>query len=270
MKDFYDELMADGRILRFKKKRHSYHIISDKQDFWLPSTTKILGIIDKGSGMKQFLKDAGSNSDFIMRVYGTFGDIFHNIVDQAQKNGEVILTKEILPNYPEEQMKDWIWERLLRFKDYWDTEQDRSKLISSEKKIYNLSSQDSNLWHAGMTDKLHEIDGNIVIDDWKTGNGVYEEYWMQLASYAKAIEYMYGIEVDKIRVCWFPAEKPNKKGYRIIEKTKKEIDIYYKMFMNAFELWNFLARPKILADQEQKQEIEIKTYMSSIQLKLLN
>lgn len=42
--------------------------------------------------------------------------------------------------------------------------------------------------HVGTTDAVAMVDGKLAVIDWKTGKGVYPEFWMQLASYWFAIE----------------------------------------------------------------------------------
>ncbi len=39
-------------------------------------------------------------------------------------------------------------------------------------------------------------DGRMVALDWKTSNGIYPEYALQVAAYAKALEEMTGEEVQ--------------------------------------------------------------------------
>lgn len=67
----------------------------------------------------------------------------------------------------------------------WATE-NNVKFLEAEKLLY---SKEDNL--AGMTDCVIELDGKIMIGDFKTSRQISESYYLQLAFYAKAYEEMY-------------------------------------------------------------------------------
>jgi hypothetical protein len=60
------------------------------------------------------------------------------------------------------------------------------KFLEAEKLLY---SKEDNL--AGMTDCVIELDGSIMIGDFKTSRQISETYYLQLSFYAKAYEEMY-------------------------------------------------------------------------------
>ena len=51
--------------------------------------------------------------------------------------------------------------------------------------------------YAGSADAIAYRDGKLIVLDWKTGNGIYPEYGLQVAAYAKALEEMTGEQVGE-------------------------------------------------------------------------
>jgi len=50
--------------------------------------------------------------------------------------------------------------------------------------------------YGGTLDLLADLDGKVVVMDWKTGKGIYKEYGYQLAAYANLVEENFGLKVD--------------------------------------------------------------------------
>jgi len=73
---------------------------------------------------------------------------------------------------------------------------------------------------------------SLVIGDWKTGKDIYPEYWLQLAAYAHAFEELTGIKVKG----GFVARIRNGK-IQVKEKTIKELEIGFKFYLNALNLY---------------------------------
>jgi ATP-dependent exoDNAse (exonuclease V) beta subunit len=53
--------------------------------------------------------------------------------------------------------------------------------------------------YAGAIDALAYREGELVALDWKTSKGLYPEYALQVAAYAKAIEEMTRQQVTEVR-----------------------------------------------------------------------
>ena len=64
-------------------------------------------------------------------------------------------------------------------------------LIEAEKLVFHKG-----LWYAGTCDFYGKIDGQICVLDFKTSARVYDEYLIQLAAYAMAIEEEIGVDVN--------------------------------------------------------------------------
>ena len=63
--------------------------------------------------------------------------------------------------------------------------------LSPEEKVYNRVHR-----YAGTVDAVAEVDGEFCVIDWKTSKAIYSPYHLQCAAYAKAVEDIYGREVD--------------------------------------------------------------------------
>jgi len=68
------------------------------------------------------------------------------------------------------------------------------KWISSEEKIYSRTHH-----YAGTVDAIAEVNEEFCVIDFKTSAQIYKEYYLQIAAYKKAVEEIYGREVE---CCW--------------------------------------------------------------------
>lgn len=99
---------------------------------------------------------------------------------------------------------------------------------------------------------------SFVIGDWKTGKDIYQEYWLQIAAYAKAFEELTGIKLDGGFICRIRDGR-----LQIKEKTIKELEAIFSAYLSALNLYEwkykvgkyaFLKRSKE-NDQIQKRQI---------------
>lgn len=90
---------------------------------------------------------------------------------------------------------------------------------------------DTEFGYAGQFDLLYENkDGDVVLSDLKTSSGIREDYKLQTAAYAKALEKETGITVDKTEVIRL---YPDRKEVDIQdnEDWDRTIDSYYEQFL---------------------------------------
>ena len=86
--------------------------------------------------------------------------------------------------------------------------------------------------YAGAMDALAYRDGKMVALDWKTSNGLYGEYALQVAAYAKALEEMTGEVVSE---AW--AVRLGKKTPEFEAKKVTDLDGTFIAFRAALYLW---------------------------------
>ena len=86
--------------------------------------------------------------------------------------------------------------------------------------------------YAGAMDALAYRDGRMVAIDWKTSNGLYGEYALQVAAYAKALEEMTGEVVSEAWAVRFGKKAPEFEAKKVID-----LDGTFIAFRAALYLW---------------------------------
>lgn len=76
--------------------------------------------------------------------------------------------------------------------------------------------------------------GALVIGDWKTGKDIYQEYWLQITAYIKALEELTGIKVEGAFIAKIRDGK-----IQVKEKTRKELVAQFGAFLSALELYEW-------------------------------
>jgi hypothetical protein len=224
----------------------------DENTFY-PSVTSILQYMPKNKFFESWLKDVGHNADIIMRRAGKEGTQVHQAAEELIKGNEVNWIDE----YGNAKYSLLVWEMILKFYDFWTTH--TPKLISTEEFVWSDEHK-----YAGTADLLVEMDDEIWLLDIKTSNSIHKSYDLQLAAYAKAIEELKGIKVQRTGILWLKAltrsESKKKgtyqgKGWQI--KVVDEIDKNFDLFKLIYELY--------LLDNPDAQPV-YKSYPTSLKL----
>lgn len=227
---FYEFDEKEKRVDIFNERFYRRDI--DGSTKWYRNVTTILGIISKGYQFDEWLKNNGHNTEIILDRAGRFGTMFHGMVETFLKGGTV--------NYYDynglgEQVSTSLWERFSLWHDFWVELNAEHEVTYKPEGIEYIVYNDQ-YEYAGTVDFICRIDGELQIFDWKTSNNIYNSYHQQM------IAYMNPLGIKKANLAWFPASKPNKKGYRIIPVEYSE---------EKFDL--FIATKKVF-DSENKDE----------------
>lgn len=93
--------------------------------------------------------------------------------------------------------------------------------------------------YAGTTDMLAIIDGVFTVADWKTSKGIFIEYPLQLAAYAKAaVEMNLAPPPVQAMVIRFPKEEGDE--FEVATFPWEQIDGYlFPLFQNAIAQWKY-------------------------------
>lgn len=75
---------------------------------------------------------------------------------------------------------------------------------------------------------------SFVIGDWKTGKGIYQEYWLQLSAYAMAFKELTGIQVDGAFIA-----RMRDGRLQVKEKTWEELEELFSIFLNAINIYKW-------------------------------
>lgn len=87
----------------------------------------------------------------------------------------------------------------------------------------------------GSLDALGWKDGRYILLDWKTSNGIYDEYALQVAAYAQAFEETFGVRIGEAHIVRFGKEKAD-----FEHKEVANLTVSYGAFANASELSNLM------------------------------
>lgn len=142
----------------------------------LPSVTKILGVIHKGYGYDQWLKDTGENADYITRRASESGVKLHNAFERAVK-GETVECQTEFENFDEKE-----WQKFLNWVNWYTNLNIKPLLLE----VTVFSEADG---VAGTADLIAEVELNgqkeVILFDYKTGNNIYETSHLQVSAYFK-------------------------------------------------------------------------------------
>tara|TARA_A100001015_G_scaffold317961_1_gene436357 strand:- start:2227 stop:3009 length:783 start_codon:yes stop_codon:yes gene_type:complete len=200
---------------------------------YYPSVTTILQYMPKNKFFESWLKDVGHNADLIMRKAGKEGTQVH---EAAEK---LVLGEEVswMDDYGNAKYSQIVWEMILKFYDFWSTY--KPELISTEEFVWSDTYK-----YAGTADLLVKMDGEVWLLDLKTSNSLHKSYDLQLASYAKALEEMKGIKINRTGIIWLKAQSRGSskkegvyqgKGWKI--KPVDEIEKNFELFKMIYELY---------------------------------
>lgn len=190
-----------------KGKRHDYYVCKGNRRFKVPSVTKITGIVDKSAPLMAWaIKNtldvikgaigpgAEYNESYLEAVFKAAKDQSRGIKEDAASNGKQVHEwiehyirgeQPVLP--PDgtqvrggvDAFLQWMGEHKVQF-------------LEVERPIYSRRHR-----YSGRMDGLAYVDGALAVVDWKTSNGVYVEYILQIAAYAVAYLEETGRKVDK-------------------------------------------------------------------------
>lgn len=241
-------MLYNGEIeLCFDDKKHAYTV----QGEYTPSATQVLGIINKPALLGwavncaiEFLKKvikAGRSYDeleildMLEEAKGAHrkkkekaADIGTLAHDWCEKYIKAILNHQPDPEpLVNEQARNccqaftkWVSENNVAF-------------IKSERKIY------SKLWkYAGTLDIEAIVNGKRCICDLKTGSGIYDEYFMQVASYAEALREEEGTKFEELIIINI------KKDGELETKSSDEITRHFNGFLGAKIVWTWMDQNK--------------------------
>lgn len=87
----------------------------------------------------------------------------------------------------------------------------------------------------GSLDALGWKDGRYILLDWKTSNGIYDEYALQVAAYAQAFEETFGVRIGEAHIVRFGKTTPD-----FEHKELANLTVSYGAFDHASQLQSML------------------------------
>jgi hypothetical protein len=205
------ETKVSDQVIYFDTDKHRFWKIVDGKKVPVSSVTTFTGVIDKSAaligwavkltrlhltglieqgeiiGMDHVL-EACKQHTIRKQEAADIGTQIHALVEQWIKGEEFEI--------PEDDRVRNGFDAFLKFQKAHN-----AKWIDSEKIIYSRKYD-----YAGILDAVGEIDGKLVLVDFKSSNGLYPEYSFQAAAYQIAYEEMTGKKIDHRLIIRFGKE----------------------------------------------------------------
>lgn len=133
-------------------------------------------------------KSAWKRDKEVLKEAGDLGTAVHGAIDAFIAGKEPILTDKTKPGY--DNFRAWL-------------DGSGIKLIKGDTFVASLS-----MGYGGAMDALGELNGELVLLDWKTSNSIRETYPVQAAAYTMAFEETFGHKISKAYIVRFGKEVP--------------------------------------------------------------
>lgn len=217
-------------------------------DFY-PSSTTVLDAYPKPYFFYEWLKTVGDRADEIRDAQGDKGSTVHKLTDLYDQGEEVSL-RDI---NGEIKFKRSEWAMLEKYIEF--SERFKPEILTTE-----LSLVSPKLGYGGTIDRVMKLGGKTLLVDIKTGNSIYNHFWLQMASYVKLHEEIYPeVKIDGMAILYLNAKTRTEgkkgdiqgRGWQLIYPPK-EFEHYWKLFMATHILWleeNEDAKPKNVSYQ---------------------
>ena len=229
---------AKGNSLSFNAELQQINFLDRRvykrsEGVYYPSVTTILQYMPRNQFFENWLKDVGHNADLIARHAAKEGTQVHEAAE------DLVLGREVawMDDYGRAKYSQIVWEMILRFYEFWNTY--KPELISSEEFVYSDEHQ-----YAGTADLLVKLGKETWLLDIKTSKHLHKSYNLQLAAYAKAIQEMKGIKVDRTGIIWLKAHTrgPSKskgvmQGKYWQVKEIEDMDKNFELFKSIYEFY---------------------------------
>lgn len=258
--------LYNGEIeLTFDKNKHIYRV-GDKIVFGVTSAT---GVLDKPALMYWAVNQALGFLDKVL-IPGLVIDELNKpkLLAEAktihrQKKDEAADIGTAVHNYLETYIKSKInWEKtpelpvneqvkkgIMAFIKW--AKENKVQFMSSERKVYSKKYE-----YAGTLDMEAIVNGKLSIVDFKTSSGIYPEYFIQTAAYAKALEEETGNKYQEVWILRIP-----KDGTAFGYAKHDHINLYFESFLGCLanykrKMWekaNKIEEMKILINKSIKE-----------------
>ncbi len=206
---------------------------------YYPSITFILNYYPKDQHFLEWLKQNGTNSDYLANKAALEGTQTHFLIEKYLK-GDVLYW---VNKNGESKYSLNVWGMVLKFVEFWETF--KPELIHTETFVYSKKYK-----IGGTCDLVLKIKDKIWLIDIKTSNYLHKMYDLQTAAYVKCYEETSNQKIDNVGILWLKSskrklniEKIYGKGWELYESPRTIMENwgYFKKVYDLFKLEN----PKI-------------------------
>lgn len=195
---------------------------------YIPSVSWICGFYPKGVQFWKWLADKGwDESQALKQSAGEKGSKIHSAIEmliagQELKHNDQIMNPQsgIAEEFSVEE-----WESILSF-GLW-VKETKPKFILNEVTVIS-----EKYGFAGTVDAVVEIDGQIYIVDFKSGQNLWPEYEMQISAYKQALSEMGKKTKDAKLAILQIGYRRNKKQFKFTE-----VDDQFSLFLASKQIW---------------------------------
>lgn len=212
---------------------------------FVPSVTWICGFYPKGISFYKWLAEKGwDESQAIKSAAGDKGSKIHAAISDMLK-GKTVKMEDKYVNNSTEQMEELTveeYEAVISFKD-WFTEV-KPKVLAFDYVVIN--ERDG---YAGTVDLKCEINGEVWLIDFKSGQYVWPEYELQVSAYKMA-------DTDAIKKIGIlqVGYKRNKNKYKFTEVENK-----FDLFLAAKKIWKNETEGQVPSQKDLPLEVSLPT-----------
>jgi len=230
--------------VEFNDGNHSYKVNGERCKI---SVTSVTGMMDKPAlkfwsvkmmkeSLLDFLKSVGNNIilehlllaiDEASKAHTKFKEKAADLGTQVHDWAEQYILYELKINKEKPVIKKDYDERvkngILAFLQW--VEENKIKFIASEQLLYSKKYK-----YCGIADCIAKVNGKLTLVDFKTSNGIYPEYWLQVAAYRGADEEESGKKYDQSMIIQF-----NKETGEFMSKDRDNQKDDYKAFLGLLE-----------------------------------
>src|SRR3990167_1733062 len=192
-----------------------------------PSSTTILNAYPQSAYLTEWIAKQGwSEAQAIKSAAGERGTNVHAGIEYLL-SGQEISQGYMVPGgrYPLSIEEYW---RLSVFVDWYN--EFKPEILGTEISVFSRKHK-----YAGRFDCLAKINGEITVLDWKTSSSIHENFPLQVASYAQAIEENSDMKIVQTGIV--QVGNKSKSGYRMV--LYPEWRDHYKVFRNVQKVWQY-------------------------------
>lgn len=204
------------------------------------------GFVADEINLPPILEGAKTAHRKLSREAADIGTAVHKYLEDYLKAG---IAKETLPPLP---VNPLIRKAVIAFLDW--SKENNVKFIASERKIYSKKHE-----YAGTLDALAYVGDKLCVIDFKTSNGIYDDYWLQCAAYAEAVEEEDGDKVSDCYILRIPKDGSEFAYEKMSDFGDNYREVCFKSFIGCLE--NYKRKMWLKGKEVEERKVKLNKIM---------
>ena len=192
-----------------------------------------------GNDVLNIFNKAMSAPDQVLKNAAFFGTSVHLFIEHYLTYGEF---QEV--HKDQKELIGTCLESVKKFLLDFSINKDTINIVKPEMFVYSDKYR-----YAGSADFVCEKNNEFYLFDWKTSNGIREQYKCQLAAYAFALEETFNIHIKKATCVKFNKDSV---GYEKVTLDEEALKYYFSLFLSCLMLYFFINKLPIPEELIQK------------------